>query len=215
MGNKGRGPNEVVISEHNSKMGDIPSVSLPPVKACGNSLLCRKKCYAKRPYKMYPNTRRSWDQNLRLFALDGAYYFTSINDYLVNKSSPIRKPKVPFTMFRWHVSGDIINQPYMEGIALTADMFPKINFLCFTKMYHVVDNHIRGYDALSSNLQVVLSAWPGLELFNPWDLPVAWVDDGTEDRIPDSAVMCAGNCDTCGSCWDLSNRGHDVYFKLH
>lgn len=208
---------EVIVSEKNSKMGDVKSISLPPVKTCGNSKLCRKYCYARTPYKLYPNTRKSYDHNLKMYALDPVGYFTSLKSYLVNKAGATRKPKVPFDKFRFHVSGDIIDQNYMEGMVLCAEMLPQIQFLCFTKMYTIADNHIREYGGFPQNLEIVLSAWPGLELFNPHELPVAWVQtrDKQEDRIPKTAKLCEHMiCDQCASCWNLSVLGHDVYFML-
>lgn len=40
----------VSISRGNSKMGSVPSVSLPPVKTCSPEAVkhCGKKCYVKR-----------------------------------------------------------------------------------------------------------------------------------------------------------------------
>jgi len=39
---------KVKISIGNTKMGKIPSVSLPPIKSCGNCKDCASKCYANR-----------------------------------------------------------------------------------------------------------------------------------------------------------------------
>ena len=37
---------KVSISKGNSKMGAIPSVSLPPITTCAAGCTCAKKCYA-------------------------------------------------------------------------------------------------------------------------------------------------------------------------
>ena len=59
--------------------------------------------------------------------------------------------------------------------------------------------------------------WPGCDI--PSDLrqkySVAWLDDGTDSRIPEDAMECPGNCETCGACWGLAKRGIDVRFAKH
>lgn len=43
----------VKISEGNSKLGAIPSVSLIPVMDCGNCVICAKSCYDLRNDLIY------------------------------------------------------------------------------------------------------------------------------------------------------------------
>ena len=39
----------VKISNGNAKLGKIPNISLPPIKACGNCEECKKDCYEPPP----------------------------------------------------------------------------------------------------------------------------------------------------------------------
>jgi hypothetical protein len=194
---------EVFISTGNSKLGMIPNVSLPPVLACGSDCGCRSKlCYALRIYKRHAVVRKRWDSNLTIAITDPHQYFYSIHKQLQGM-----QPEY----FRWHVGGDILNQQYLESMKTVAADHPKTKFLCFTKMYNLQ------YVPLPKNLRIVFSAWPG-HLLVRWKpdrlLPVAWMQDGTEDRIPSDAKECTGSCHDCHACWDLK-RGEHVYFHLH
>lgn len=207
--------NSVKVSTYNEKMGHTPSISLPPVESCGNSMVCRNECYAVAMLRYRQRARAAWGHNLALYQRDPGQYFASLKEWIYNKINAKRKPKHEFNLFRYHVSGDIIDNMYIEGMGLTAEAFPQIQFLAFTKMYYLVDNYVKGRGSLPSNLNIVLSGWPGLEMVNPHGLPIAWMQDGTEHRIPGNAVLCTGVCESCGMCWQLDGLGVDVYFNKH
>lgn len=191
---------KVHIAGGNAKLGRIPNISLPPIKSCGNCSGCKKECYALKAWKMYQNTRRAWNENFRLVREDPAAYFDQIDAWIA-KHHP--------RLFRWHVSGDIPCQGYLEGMKMIAEHNPDTRFLAFTKMYDL------DYSDLPENLSIVLSGWPGMELRNPHHLHVAWMQDGTEDRIPKNALECTGHCDHCGMCWALKEIDRDVFFYKH
>jgi hypothetical protein len=48
-------------------------------------------------------------------------------------------------------------------------------------------------------------------------LPRAWLydPDCPDPRIPNDAIWCPGNCESCGMCWDLPNIGKDVVLIKH
>jgi hypothetical protein len=50
---------------------------------------------------------------------------------------------------------------------------------------------------------------------NPHNHRIAWMQDGTETRIPKGAIECHGNCETCGLCYELPRLGVDVVFHKH
>lgn len=200
MGNHAVHVNGVTISLVNRKLGRIANISLPPCKSCAPDVPCRKQCYALKAYRMYKGVRAAWDANLVLAALHREEYFEGIREFL--QSTKVNK-------FRWHVAGDILDQNYYDWMAETATNFPSVQFLCFTKRHDLdfATNH-------PANLTIVLSMWPG------WgdtakDMPRAWLDDGHETRIPDTAVVCPGNCEACAACFALGGICHDVTFKLH
>ena len=118
-------------------------------------------------------------------------------------------------MFRFHVGGDIIDNMYFDYMVAIARDFPATKFLAFTKKYEIVNDYISNGDTIPDNMSIVFSSWIGLEMINPHSFPVAWYQDGTETRIPESAIECFGTCDSCGICWNLKYLGVDVLFYDH
>lgn len=192
----------MAVSSSNSKIGKIGNVSLTPVKSCRNCAGCKAQCYAMKAYRQYTGTRASWDSNFELARTDRAAYFAMVRSWIAKRKKPPR-------FFRWHVAGDILDQNYVTGMCDIARQFPETRFLAFTKRYDL------NYSGRPGNLEVVFSAWPGMPIKRARGIQVAWVQDGTENRIPDNAVLCTGNCEACGMCWDLAKSKHDVYFHLH
>jgi len=193
----------VKISNGNSKMGKIPSVSLPPIKACGKDVPCKSDCYALKAYRLYPTTRKAWDHNLECYNQNPDLYFASIGNWLVK-----HQPR----FFRWHVAGDILDQFYLDKMRDIAKTFPKIKFLAFTKRIDLT------YHFLPDNLSIVFSMWPGFgKQLQHVAMPKAWLHDpaNIDPRIPGDALECPGNCDNCGMCWHLKNLNKDVVFYKH
>ena len=108
--------------------------------------------------------------------------------------------------FRIHVAGDFLNQDHVECWALLASKWPQIRFLAFTKM-HTLD-----YTVMPENVTVVFSMWPGLPDNAPEGAPRAWMQDGTETRVPNDALECPGKCENCFACWGTTK---DVIFHKH
>lgn len=191
----------VIVSEKNTKMGRVPNISMTAIVSCRNCKACKHDCYALKAYRQYPDTRHAWDSNIASYRRNPEKYFTDIIEYLS------RKRKLPF--FRWHVAGDILGQKYLRGMYRVAEAFPNTLFLAFTKMYNL------DYSAKPKNLSIVFSSWVGVDVPRVKNIPVAWYQDGTETRVPENAIRCPGNCETCGMCFDLPSIGRDVVFEKH
>jgi len=187
----------MIISKGNDKLGKIPNISLPPLITC-DKLPCNKKCYALKCYHRSIESRNAWKTNLMHYESDATDYFQEINKYLERK-------QVDF--FRFHVSGDIPDQNYLNGMKYVAKHNPATKFLVFTKKYYL------NFSFIPRNLQVVFSVWPGVKLPKK-PFPRAYVQDGTETRV-NNAVECAGYCHNCFMCWNLSEIGKNVVFKIH
>jgi hypothetical protein len=189
----------------NTKLGNIASVSMPPGISCPKGIPCFKEelCYALRLYKQYKETANCWDTNFEVATKYSDAYFTNTNILLAEHYLKTK-------LFRWHVSGDILNQSYLENMKAIGRTFPRINFLAFTKNY---DLH---FARIPGNLQIVFSAWPSLPLKRK-SFPVVWINDkaGKETRTPKSALKCKGHCDSCMACWKLSKIGRDVVINEH
>lgn len=196
------------ISKGNSKMGAVPSFSLPSGVTCSHQACktCFKDCYWRRHVEArFPLVRKQSAHNLNVCqnALEEAEKY--LNWYFDSPTSP--------RLFRIHVGGDFFNKEYFAMWVRVISSHPDTQFLAFTKQFDVIAEY---KEALPENFSLVLSAWPGMDI--PDDLqsifPIAWMQDGTESRIPYDAIECGGNCGECGAkCWTLS--GHDVVFNKH
>jgi ferredoxin len=189
----------ITISNGNQKLGKIPNLSLVPVKDCANCTACRKDCYALKAWRLYPSVRRAWGANSKSFRRDSAKACREVSAWIAK-----HKPR----FFRWHVAGDILDQAHLDGIANVAKEHPQTLFLCFTK------RHDLSFHSIPGNLSIVLSMFPSMPMPSQ-SLPIAWMQDGTETRIPANAMECPGHCDRCGMCWNLSTLGRDVFFRKH
>ena len=193
---------QVCITDCTVKMGNIPSVSLIPVIDCPPTAPCRDLCYGRIAWRLRPTVRAAWTRNSVFAHQDPQRYFQQVRGYLLHQ-----EPE----WFRWHVAGEIPNQAYLNEMIAIAKEFPKIRFLAFTKR-HDLDYHLR-----PQNLAIVFSMWPGWG--NPQDarragLPIAWLDNGQEPRIPQDAISCPGHCENCAMCWHLPRIGKDITFKF-
>ena len=197
---------KISISKGNTKMGLIPSVSLPPVVTCVKGCPCAKKCYAAKLCRIYPSVRKAYQNNLDILNDNWREYWRQVRDAV--KMS---------RFFRFHVSGDIPNAGYFKEMVITACANPNTEILAFTKRYDIVNNYINIVGGLPKNLHVIFSDWDGMTLNNPHNLPVAHVIfKGSEPR--DEWKICGGNCSECAcrgvGCWELK-RGEHIAFYEH
>lgn len=201
----------VCISKSNIKLGMIPSVSLPPVVTCSPLAckFCGKKCYARKMCKLRPTVKESYDNNLDILMNDKELFWREVEGSI----------KLT-TYFRFFVSGDIYDKDFLENMVLCARKNKHCNILCFTKKYSLVNEYLK-HHRLPKNLNIVFSAWKGLEMPNPFNLPTAEVmyKDGTSTAEEGKKyIYCSGNCSECisekRSCWNLK-KGEGVIFAEH
>lgn len=198
----------VKISAGNSKLGSIPSVSLPAGITCRKDCECYKKCYARRLERMRPSVRNAYQHNLTLLQETPDIYWREVEASIMMSR-----------FFRFHVSGDIPDNVYLAHMIEIAERNQHCEMLCFTKKYDIVNEHLSFGGTIPKNLHIVLSGWKGLKLVNPYKLPEAHVrfkDGFTTAR--DDAKECSGNCTECllteGGCWTLK-AGEQVVFNEH
>ena len=201
----------VVISKGNIKMGVIQSVSLPPIVTCSPSAcsFCGKKCYARKICKLRRTVKESYDNNLDILRNDKEKFWREVNAAVALT-----------TYFRFFVSGDIYDKDFLENMVLCARKNKHCNILCFTKKYSLVNEYLK-HHRLPKNLNIVFSAWKGLEMPNPFNLPTAEVmyKDGTSTAEEGKKyIYCSGNCSECisekRSCWNLK-KAEGVIFAEH
>jgi len=181
------------IISGNNKIGKTANISLPPVISC-RKLPCNKECYAIKLYKWGHVARVAWDANLKLAQENREAYFTMIRRHLL-RATP--------EYFRWHVSGEILDQEYLDQMKKIAFDFFFVSFLVYTKQYSF------DFSDTPNNLTVILSAWPGVEMPHT-ALPLAFIETDTRAF---NTFECEGKCETCRKCWGLRNK--NVVLKKH
>ena len=199
----------ISVSRGNSKMGAVPSLSLPPVKTCSPEAVkfCGKKCYVRRYVSRRKTVRDAYERNLYILQNDPEKFWREVNAAVAMT-----------THFRFGVSGDIPDIDYFIHIIEVALKNKHCQILCFTKQYQIVNKCLKTL-RVPDNLHIVFSAWKGLEMDNPRNLPEAHVfyRDGTT-TAKDGARYCSGNCYECAltnaNCWSLK-PGEQIIFKEH
>lgn len=197
----------VKISSGNSKMGSVPSVSLPSIKTC-RQCACQSKCYAQKLERLRPAVRNAYQHNLEVLINEPETYWREVEASVMMSR-----------FFRFHVSGDIPTAEYLANMVAIAGRNSHCEILCFTKRYEMVNAFIEQNGDLPNNLHMVFSGWVGLEMVNPFALPEAHVRyrDGST-TAQENAIECGGNCTECalteGGCWNLQ-KGQQVIFNEH
>ena len=198
--------NKISISTGNSKMGAIPSVSLPPVVTCPKGAPCAAKCYAAKLCRIYPSVKKAYQRNLDILNSDWDSYWQQVRD-----AAKMSK------YFRFHVSGDAPNACYFKEMAITAKKCPGTMFLAFTKQYDIVNHYIDVFGGIPDNLKIIFSAWGEKMPDNPHNLPVSNVIFKGTEPAPDWKI-CGGNCTQCAcqgvGCWEIKN-GEIIAFYEH
>lgn len=198
--------NKISISTGNSKMGAIPSVSLPPIITCPHGAPCAKKCYAAKLCRIYPSVKKAYQNNLDILNNNEMEYWQQ-----VMKAAKMTK------YFRYHVSGDIPDEHYFNWMLSIADTVKETQFLAFTKKYDMVNNAIACGIHIPENLHIIFSEWDGITIPNPYNLPTAAVIfKGTAPK--EHYKICGGNCAECAcqgvGCWGLK-KGETIAFYEH
>jgi len=197
---------KVSISKGNRKMGEIPSISLPPVLTCKNCSTCAKKCYAAKLARIYKTVREAWDRNYKILCEDRNAYFDQVTAAAMISN-----------YFRFHVSGDIVDIDYLNRMCKTARKCKNTRFLAFTKNYEDVNTYFADHKK-PRNLQVIFSLpFTGAKIENPHNLPTAAVIlKGSEPAT--NWKICGGNCSECAcrgvGCWELK-KGETIAFYEH
>ena len=199
----------VHISTGNSKMGRIPSFSLPSGRSCSaaacKSCYC-EGCYAGKLERLRPSVRNAYADNYSVASDDLPGLESYLNWYFDSPNAP--------RLFRVHVSGDFFSAEYLAMWVRVTASHPDTKFLAFTKQYNLVGDW--GRANMPNNFRIVLSAWPGVEIPDglTQEFPVAYMQDGRETRVPEDARACSGNCSDCAECWYLGG-GQSVVFHKH
>lgn len=189
----------VTISPGNSKTGLIPSVSQKVGETCNPEAPCQFKGGYCLKERRHPSCMKARQKNLDSYQNDPDIFFSAINSFIKIKDCDY---------FRWSVVGDIVDQSYLEYMVAIAIDNPNCNFTTYTKKYDL------NFSKLPKNLVIRISTWPGFDYSNHYGLPMAYMDDGKEDRIPKKFFTCPGNCISCKkTCWNPKVK--NIVFMKH
>ena len=197
---------EITVSNRNSKMGEIPSVSLAPVITCANCAKCAKNCYALHGRFCFSSAQKSLAKNTAMAKCYPQSYWNQ-----VNKAVSLSR------FFRFHVAGDFISYDYFRHVVDIATLNPHCKILAFTKQYQMVNDWIDSYGCLPENLQIIFSRWEGMPCQNRHNLPESHVITPNMDSLPKEWKICGGDCSACASnncgCWTLDNGEHIAFYQ--
>ena len=198
-----------LITFSNIKLGGkIPQLNMPYGTSCRTDAPCFKDCYCTHGNMAFPNVRKSHLEKLNLY-IDNPDGFFNIVDSELNMCI--------YKYFRYHSSGDIVDEKYLERMCWLARRHRQTHFLCFTKKYELVNEYLNHHKK-PANLILVLSNWGDWKVDNPHNLPTSWVAFGDErDKdIPLFAYECPGSCENCESnhCFNMV-KGQSVVFHKH
>lgn len=196
----------VSISKGNSKMGAIPSVSLPACITCNPDAPCFKKCYALRLSRRRGTVANAYARNLDILSSDpGAYW------------AQVKAAAITTRFFRYHVSGDIPNAEYFNNMIQAARDLPGTTFLAFTKQFPIVNAYLNNGGAIPSNLIIIYSNWDAWKCENPHGLPTCEIILKGNEPAPNWKI-CGGNCTDCAcrgiGCWELK-KGDTIAIYEH
>lgn len=200
----------VFISTGNSKLGKfIGAINLPAGKTCNPDAPCRKYCYALKGHYVFASAKSVRERNLNIYKTNPKSFFKQLS---CNTAF--------FKFVRWHDSGDIVDMAYLEGMCKVARDNPDVRYLAFTKQFQIVNNYLASGEEIPKNLTIVFSTWGNWIPENPFNLPMTFVRfkvkvmESQNEKIPDNAFQCPGDCKTCGMCWKLE-KGDSVVFNQH
>ena len=145
----------------------------------------------------------AYTRNLRLYNSDPIDFWEQVKFKIKHRALPL---------FRWFDSGDIPDIEFFNGMVDVANTFPNIKFMSFTKKYEIVNEWLDKNEKLPDNFNVIFSAWHiGWRVYNPYNLPVAYVDFKDKTLNPEFPAGITGcpnqkdktiTCSTCQKCWN-------------
>ena len=196
----------VAISDGNSKIGDVLNVSLPAIVTCGaNCSHCMGTCYDIKACMQYKNVMRARARNYVIWMKEPDRYFNEI-DIAMNKR---RNNKY----LRFHVSGDIPSYDYFDRMVNLARNHPDFTIWTYTKQYDIVNGWVSRNGAYPSNLVIMYSQWPGLEMVNPHGAPEFRVVLKGQEKPKGN--YCPGDCNVCMRNHSGCIGGQTMYCNEH
>lgn len=208
----------IKLQKGNSKTGsNCYTISLIPIADCLNCSGCWIDCYDIQHDCIYPSVIDSRAKNSAVHRKDRKRFWQEVDAEIKEKC---------VTQLRLNVGGDLDFADF-EFIRAVGEWNPQCDILFFTKNYDehnaFIDMYIATYPnnfGYPDNVKPIYSAWIGMEMKNPYGVPVSHVlwEDGSTTAPEYGSYFCGGNCSRCHfnkeGCWTLKN-GESVIFEAH
>lgn len=198
---------ELCVSDGNEKIGRIKNISVAPVITCkGACSVCENHCYDIKAVLQYTDTAKARARNTVILRNDPMEFFVQALRAAKNQKKGL---------FRWNVGGEIDSMVHFQMIVKIAEMVPETKFLLFTKRHFLVNSYVEKYGNIPSNLKLIFSVWPGMEIDNPYNFPTSCP---YPNKKPNGWKKCIGNCETCAKtktgCFN-AKKGWIIGFYYH
>ncbi|MBA7647791.1 hypothetical protein ES703_55570 [subsurface metagenome] len=191
----------VQVSAWNSKMGPVPSFSLPVLRTCpGKTEFCSRLCYGLRGRFTHQRMREIYQNNLQ------ASKQADFVERVVLKIS-----RTGAGVFRLHVVGDFYSVKYVEKWIEIANRLPDVNFFGSTRSWRVprVRDAIERFRDLQ-NVYLRASIDPS-HLDRPPSSWGVWSIEGEgEPCLHDYGWV--KSCIACKKCWQTKDS--DIRLRL-
>lgn len=193
------------VGKGNSKVGRIPTFSLPSRLTCpGASAWCIKHCYARRFERLRTLCRLGYSRNLVLTWDVERFISTMLKEI---------PPGLP--CFRIHVSGDFYSPEYCQAWHNICLERPLVRFWAYTRSW-VVPELWPALDELKRLNNLVLFASTDSTMPPPL---IGWRAAFVEDDPRASGIKCReqnGLSDSCLSCrYCFMPGAGNVVFRVH
>ena len=189
------------LSRWNSKLGVIPSFSLPVLKTCpGKTEFCSRLCYGLKGRFTRQRIRELVQNNLEA---------SRQPDFAERMIREILKAKPE--AFRLHVIGDFYSVEYVEKWLEIADRLPDVKFFGSTRSWRVLglrDAVTRLRDLPNVYLRASIDLSHLDQPSHSWGV---WSIEGKGDPCPHDYSL-ADNCITCKKCWQTKDS--DIRLRL-
>jgi len=189
------------VSKWNTKLGVLPSFSLPVLETCpGKTEFCSRLCYGLNGRFARKRMKAIYQNNLQA-SKQAAFVNRMVSEIL----------KTEARVFRLHVVGDFYKDKYIEKWIEIANRLPSVKFFGSTKSWRVLrlrDAVERFRDLPNVYLRASID-------FSHLDKPSyswgVWSIDGKGDPcLHDYGLV--KNCKTCKKCWQTKDS--DIRLRL-
>jgi hypothetical protein len=193
------------VGQGNSKVGKIPTFSLPSRLTCpGASAWCIEHCYARRFERLRPFCRAGYSRNLVL-TWDAERFVSTM----------LAEIPPDLTCFRIHVSGDMYDQSYIDNWERICLQRPRVQFCAYTRAWGVPGLR-PALESLKQLRNVALFASTDITMSLP---PEGWRAAFIEGDPRASGLKCSeqnGRSESCLECrYCFMSDAGNVVFRAH